>query len=72
MDTIAIEGYINFCKDFESDDESEKLKAYETYNNYFDVLDGCFEAFSIDKGKFSIATELLAKLIDTESSLSLF
>ena len=58
MDTIAIEGYINFCKDFDSDDESEKLKAYETYNNYFDILDGCFEAFNIDEGKFSIATEL--------------
>ena len=37
---------------------SEKMEAYETYNNYFDILDGCFEAFSIDEGKFSIATEL--------------
>lgn len=57
-DMIAIEGYINFCDGFESDDETEKMKAYETYNNYFDVLDGCFEAFTIDEGKFSIATEL--------------
>lgn len=56
-DIIAIEAFIGFCNSNEIETQSDGMRAFETYNNYFDILDGAFESFDVTDNGLSIALE---------------
>lgn len=56
-ESIAIEAFIGFCESNEIEDQSNAMRAFESYNNYFDILDGAFESFDVSDNGLSIATE---------------
>ena len=56
-ESIAIEAFIGFCDSNEIEDQSNAMRAFESYNNYFDILDGAFESFDVSDNGLSIALE---------------